>query len=72
VRFVTEMSGVPEKSPICRGLKSSLAGSEVLPKATRYAILSACTDIRYDTSKARQQLGWQPALIFGGKVAKNT
>jgi predicted dehydrogenase/nucleoside-diphosphate-sugar epimerase len=45
-------------------LKSSLSRSEVPPKATRYVILSACVDIRYDTSKARRQLGWQPAVTL--------
>jgi nucleoside-diphosphate-sugar epimerase len=45
-------------------LNSSLRRSEMPPKATRYVIHSACTDIRYDTSKARQQLGWQPAVTL--------
>jgi len=45
-------------------MKSSLGHSEVPPKATRYVILSACTDIRYSTSKARQQLGWQSAITL--------
>jgi len=45
-------------------LKSSLSRSEVPPKATRFVILSACADIHYDTRKARQQLGWQPAVTL--------
>jgi predicted dehydrogenase/nucleoside-diphosphate-sugar epimerase len=45
-------------------LKSNLTGSELPPKATRYVILSACTEIHYCTNKARQQLGWQPAVTL--------
>jgi nucleoside-diphosphate-sugar epimerase/predicted dehydrogenase len=44
--------------------KNSLSRCEVPPKATRYVILSACADIHYDTRKARQQLGWQPAVTL--------
>jgi nucleoside-diphosphate-sugar epimerase/predicted dehydrogenase len=43
-------------------LKSSLAKSTVPPKLSRYVIRSACRDIYYDTRKAREQLGWQPAV----------
>jgi len=42
-------------------LKNSLASSRVPPKLSRYVIRSACRDICYDTRKAREQLGWQPA-----------
>jgi nucleoside-diphosphate-sugar epimerase len=45
-------------------LKGRLSRSEVPPKATRFAMLSSGTDIRYDTSKAREQLGWQPAVTL--------
>jgi predicted dehydrogenase/nucleoside-diphosphate-sugar epimerase len=43
-------------------LRSSLNGSEVPPRLSRYVVRSACRDIRYDTTKARDQLGWEPAL----------
>jgi len=45
-------------------LKSSHAGSEVPPKLSRYVVCSACRNIRYDTTKTRQQLGWQPAITL--------
>jgi nucleoside-diphosphate-sugar epimerase len=43
-------------------LRSGLSGSEVPPKLSRYVIRSACRDICYDISKARQELGWRPAV----------
>jgi predicted dehydrogenase/nucleoside-diphosphate-sugar epimerase len=45
-------------------LKGSLTSSTVPPKLSRYVIRSACRDIRYDTRKAREQLGWQPAITL--------
>jgi len=45
-------------------LKNSRAGSETPPKLSRYVVSSACRDIRYDTTKARQQLGWHPAVTL--------
>lgn len=32
------------------------------PGLSRFVVRSACRDVRYDTSKARQQLGWQPEI----------
>jgi nucleoside-diphosphate-sugar epimerase/predicted dehydrogenase len=43
-------------------LRSSLSGSEVPPKLSRYVVRSACRDIRYDTRKASEGLGWKPAV----------
>lgn len=43
-------------------LKSRFQGTRVPPKLTRYVVNSAIRDIRYDTSKAQKDLGWQPAV----------
>ena len=43
-------------------LKSSIAGAKTSPGLSRFAIRSACRDLRYDTSRARKELGWQPAV----------
>jgi len=45
-------------------LKSSRNGSEAPPKLSRFVVRSACRNIRYDTTKAREQLGWQPAVTL--------
>ncbi len=45
-------------------LKSSLNGSDVPPKLSRYVVRSACRNIGYDTTKAREQLGWHPAVTL--------
>jgi nucleoside-diphosphate-sugar epimerase len=42
--------------------RSRRRGSETPPKLSRFVVRSAARDIRYDTSKARQELGWQPAV----------
>ena len=43
-------------------LKSSLGGSELPLKLSRFVVQSACRNICYDTRNAREQLGWQPAV----------
>jgi nucleoside-diphosphate-sugar epimerase len=40
-------------------LPSNLSGADTPPPLTRHLVRAACRDIRYDSSKARQQLGWQ-------------
>lgn len=40
-------------------LLSNLMGADTPPPLTRHLVRIACRDIRYDSSKARQQLGWQ-------------
>jgi predicted dehydrogenase/nucleoside-diphosphate-sugar epimerase len=37
-------------------------GSEVPPKLSRFVVGSACRNIRYDTTKAREMLGWVPTV----------
>ena len=39
-----------------------LSDSEIPPRLSRFIIQSSCRDIRYDTSKARRELAWQPAV----------
>ncbi len=43
-------------------LKCRLQGTRVPPRLTRYVVNSAIRDIRYDTSKAQKELGWQPVV----------
>jgi predicted dehydrogenase/nucleoside-diphosphate-sugar epimerase len=43
-------------------LKSRIAGAKTSPGLSRFAIQSACRDIRYDTARARKELGWQPTV----------
>ena len=45
-------------------MKNRLTRSEVPPKLSRFAIRSAARNLRYDTSKAKEQLGWQTAITF--------
>jgi nucleoside-diphosphate-sugar epimerase/predicted dehydrogenase len=45
-------------------LRQDLANSETPPGLSRYVIRSACRDVVYDTSKAREQLGWQPEVAL--------
>lgn len=40
-------------------LPSNLRGADTPPRLTRHLVRTACRNIRYDSSKARQQLGWQ-------------
>jgi len=40
-------------------LLSNLRGADTPPPLTRPLVRIACRDIRYDSTKARQQLGWQ-------------
>lgn len=40
-------------------LPSKLTGADTPPPLTRHLVHGACRDVRYDSSKARQQLGWQ-------------
>jgi nucleoside-diphosphate-sugar epimerase len=40
-------------------LPSNLRGADTPPPLTRHLVHTACRDIRYDSSKARQELGWQ-------------
>jgi nucleoside-diphosphate-sugar epimerase len=39
--------------------KSAKGSTGSPPKLSRYVIASACRDLRYDTRKAREQLGWR-------------
>ncbi len=43
-------------------LKCRFQGTTVPPRLTRYVVNSAIRDMRYDTSKAQKELGWQPAV----------
>jgi nucleoside-diphosphate-sugar epimerase len=43
-------------------LKCRFHGTRVPPRLTRYVVNSAIRDIRYDTSKAQKELGWQPTV----------
>jgi nucleoside-diphosphate-sugar epimerase len=36
--------------------------AEIPPVITNYVVRSACRNIAYDTSKAHEQLGWQPEV----------
>jgi nucleoside-diphosphate-sugar epimerase len=40
-------------------LFSNLTGADAPPPLTRHLVHSACRDVRYDSSKAREQLGWE-------------
>jgi predicted dehydrogenase/nucleoside-diphosphate-sugar epimerase len=37
-------------------------GSEAPPRFSRYVVRSACRDLRYDTARARHELGWKPEI----------
>jgi nucleoside-diphosphate-sugar epimerase/predicted dehydrogenase len=43
-------------------LKSRITGAKTSPGLSRFAIRSACRDLRYDTARAREELGWRPAV----------
>lgn len=51
-------------------LKKVLSGASVPPRLSAYVVRSACREIRYDTSKARQQLGWRPEMTLEGGLRK--
>jgi nucleoside-diphosphate-sugar epimerase len=40
-------------------LPSNLSGADTPPPLTRHLVRTACRDIRYDSSKAREHLGWR-------------
>ncbi len=40
------------------------AGAEVPPKLSRFQIATATRDLRYDTDKARRELGWAPEITL--------
>jgi nucleoside-diphosphate-sugar epimerase len=40
------------------------AGSETSPRLTRFQVGSATRDVRYDTAKARRELGWEPGVTL--------
>ncbi len=40
-------------------LPSNVTGADTPPPLTRHLVHAACRNVRYDSSKARQQLGWQ-------------
>jgi nucleoside-diphosphate-sugar epimerase len=44
--------------------KSDLSHAEVPPRLSRYVVRSACRNIRYDTSRARELMGWRPAVAL--------
>jgi UDP-glucose 4-epimerase len=60
--------------------RSGSGSSRTTPKLSRFVISSACRNIRYDTQKSREQLGWQPAVTLeeglqnsiGRRVVGNT
>jgi len=37
-------------------------GSEAPPRFSRYVVRSACRNLRYDTARARRELGWKPEI----------
>lgn len=37
-------------------------GSQAPPRFSRYVVRSACRDVRYDTARARHELGWRPEI----------
>jgi nucleoside-diphosphate-sugar epimerase len=43
-------------------LRASLSDSETPPKLSRFVVRSACRDMVYDTTNAREQVGWQPEV----------
>lgn len=45
-------------------IRNGMKGSESAPKLSRYVIRSAVRNIQYATDKAKQQLGWQPAVTL--------
>jgi len=45
-------------------LKSRVTRSETPPRLSGYVVRSACRNIRYDTTKARRELGWQAAVTL--------
>jgi 2-alkyl-3-oxoalkanoate reductase len=61
---------VPVPTPLLSGaasifeLRRTLTRSEAPPKLSNYVVRSAVRDIRYDTRKAREQLGWQPEVCL--------
>ena len=42
--------------------KSARVGAELPPKLSRYVVESVSRDVRYDSSKAREQLGWRESV----------
>jgi predicted dehydrogenase/nucleoside-diphosphate-sugar epimerase len=44
--------------------KSEMTHSETPPKLSRFVVRSAGRNLRYDTRKAREQLGWQPSVTL--------
>ncbi len=43
-------------------LRARLTASESPPKLSRFVLQSATRDIKYDSTKARKELGWQPEV----------
>lgn len=73
VALSAEISGerlvmVPVPTPLLSGvaglLEKRAAGAAKPPKLSRFVVQSAARNIRYDTNKARQQLGWQPEIAL--------
>ena len=44
--------------------RSGLSNGQTPPKLSRFVVSSACRNLRYDTRKAREQLGWQSAVAL--------
>jgi nucleoside-diphosphate-sugar epimerase/predicted dehydrogenase len=44
--------------------KTKRNNAHIPPNLSRYTVRSACRSLRYDTEKARQQLGWQPEVAL--------
>jgi predicted dehydrogenase/nucleoside-diphosphate-sugar epimerase len=45
-------------------LRAGRRGAEEPPRLSRYVVRSACRDIQYDTTKAREWLEWSPAVTL--------
>jgi 2-alkyl-3-oxoalkanoate reductase len=45
-------------------LRSNLTHASAPPKLSNYVVRSATRDIRYDTAKAQQHLGWHPEVLL--------
>jgi nucleoside-diphosphate-sugar epimerase len=41
--------------------RAAASGTDVPPKLSGFVVRSATRNVRYDTTKARQQLGWEPS-----------
>ena len=44
--------------------RNRLSGSDIPPKLSRFVVRSACRDICYETTRAREQLGWHQEIVL--------